>query len=151
MIIYFATDHAGFELKNTLVPFVRDELGYEVVDCGAHEFDANDDYPGFIRAAAEAVSENPEDARAIVLGGSGNGEVMVANKLPRVRAALYHGGNLDIVKLSREHNDANVLSLGGRFVPSDEAKEAVRTWLSTPFSGEDRHVRRISAIEPNTA
>lgn len=150
MTIFFATDHAGFELKSVLVPFVRDELGYEVVDCGAHEYDENDDYPGFIRAAAEAVSENPEDARGIVLGGSGNGEAIVANKLPRVRAALYHGGNLDIVKLAREHNDANVLSLGGRFVGADEAKEAVRLFLTTPFSGEERHVRRIETIEPHT-
>lgn len=150
MTVYFATDHAGFELKNTLLTFVRDELGYEVVDCGAHEYDENDDYPGLIRKAAEAVSENPTEARGIVLGGSGNGEAIVANKVHGVRAALYHGGNLDIVKLSREHNDANVLSLGGRFVSPDEAKEAVRIWLSTPFSGEERHRRRIDAIETRT-
>jgi ribose 5-phosphate isomerase B len=148
MTVYFATDHAGFELKNTLIAYVQGDLGYEVVDCGAYELNPDDDYPAFIKIAAEAVAKDPENARAIVLGGSGNGEAMVANKTRRVRAALYYGGNLDIVKLSREHNDANVLSLGARFMKKDEAKEAVKLWLETAFTKEERHARRIEAIEP---
>ncbi len=146
MTIYLATDHAGFALKNELLAFVRDELQYEVVDCGAVTFDPEDDYPDFINIAAQAVSEKPEERKAIILGGSGQGEAIVANKFPGVRAALYYGGNLDIVKLSREHNDANVLSLGARFMSVDEAKNAVRSWLATDFSHEARHIRRIEKL-----
>ena len=87
------------------------------------------------------------NTKAIILGGSGQGEDMVANKFEGVRAAEYYGGNLEIVKLSREHNDANVLSLGARFLSLEEAKEAVKLWLETPFSNEERHARRISEIE----
>ena len=148
MTIYFAADHAGFTLKNELLGYVANDLGYEVEDCGAYEYDEGDDYPAFIRKAAEAVGEDPKGRKAIVLGGSGSGEAIAANKLPGVRAALYYGGNLDIVRLSREHNDANVLSLGARFISLGDAKEAVKLWLSTDFTGEERHVRRIAAIEP---
>lgn len=147
MTIYFASDHAGFALKQALVVYVRDELGFEVSDCGAPILDENDDYPDWIGLAARAVSLNPREGRAIVLGGSGQGEAIVANKYAGVRAALYYGNNLDIVRLSREHNDANVLSLGGRFLSIEEAKEAVRVWLATPFSGDERHVRRLQKIE----
>lgn len=146
MKIYFASDHAGFEMKSELLKFVR-ELGYEVEDCGAYVLNPDDDYPEFIKKAAKAVSENPENARAIILGGSGEGEDMVADKFPSVRSAEYYGGNLEIVKLSREHNDANVLALAARFMLIEEAKMAVQLWLATSFSGEERHKRRISAIE----
>lgn len=144
MTIYFATDHAGFTLKEKLVPYVQDVLGHEVKDCGAYEFSAEDDYPEFIKKAAEAVSLNPDTVKAIILGGSGEGEAMVANKFPHVRATEYYGGSHDIIKLSREHNDANILSLGARFVNEEEAKEVVKLWLETPFSGEARHARRIT-------
>lgn len=146
MKIYFASDHAGFEMKNELLEFVK-ELGYEVEDCGAFTLDPNDDYPEFIKKAAQAVSENPKNTKAIILGGSGQGEDMVADKFPGVRSAEYYGGNLEIIKLSREHNDANVLSLGARFLSNEEAKEAVKIWLTTPFSEEERHKRRIGQIE----
>jgi ribose 5-phosphate isomerase B len=146
MKIYFASDHAGFEMKNELIKFVK-ELGYEVEDCGAYSLDPNDDYPEFIKKAAKAVSENPEDTKAIILGGSGQGEDMVADKFPNVRSAEYYGGNLEIIKLSREHNDANILSLGARFLKLEDTKEAVKLWLETPFSGEERHQRRINQIE----
>ncbi len=146
MKIYFASDHAGFELKGKLIPFVK-ELGYEVEDCGAYELNEQDDYPAFIKKAAQAVSEDPESSRAIVLGGSGQGEDMVADKFTNIRSAEYYGGNLEIIKLSREHNDANILSLGARFLSEEEAKEAVKLWLETPFSGEEKHKRRISEIE----
>lgn len=147
MTVYFASDHAGFELKRVLLEYVRDELELEVSDCGAHSLDENDDYPDWIAVAARAVSDAPAEHRAIVLGGSGQGEAIVANKFPGVRAALYYGHDLDIIRLSREHNDANILSLGGRFLSVDAAKEAVRVWLSTPFSGEERHVRRLKKID----
>ena len=147
MTIYFATDHAGFELKEKLVPFVRVVLKYEVVDCGAYELNSEDDYPEFIKKAAEAVSQNPHEVKAIILGGSGEGEAMVANKFPNVRATEYYGGNMEIIKLGREHNDANILSLGARFVTEQEAMEAVTLWLSTPFSEEERHKRRIEQID----
>jgi len=146
MKIYFASDHAGFEMKSELLGFVK-ELGYEVEDCGAYELNPNDDYPEFVKKAAQMVSNDQENVRAIVLGGSGQGEDMVADKFPNIRSAEYYGGNLEIIKLSREHNDSNVLSLGARFLSVDEAKEAVKLWLETPFSGEERHIRRIEKIE----
>src|SRR3989344_8206679 len=113
--IVLASDHAGFEMKNALKENVVG-LGYEVEDCGAYELDPDDDYTLFVKRAAEAVSKDPENVKAIVLGGSGQGEDMVADKFPGVRSAEYYGGNLEIVRLSREHNDANVLSLGARFI-----------------------------------
>ncbi len=147
MKIYFATDHAGFELKEKLTVFVHDTLGHEVIDCGAYELVEGDDYPSYIKKAGEAVSQNPLEVRAIILGGSGQGEAMVANKYPHVRATVYYGGSHEIITLSREHNDANVLSLGARFMTEEEAKEVVSTWLTTPFSNEERHVRRIAQID----
>ena len=150
MKILFGGDHAGFELKEILVTFVRDELLYEVEDMGALVYDGADDYPEYVSKVAARVSAEP-DARGnlmgIVLGGSGQGEAMVANRYKGVRAAVYYGGTTDIITLSREHNDANVLSLGARFLTPEDAKEAVRVWLATSFSGEERHVRRIEKIE----
>ena len=147
MTIYFAADHAGFELKRALIPYVRDILGHEVVDCGALEFNPDDDYPEFIRKAAEAVSKDQGNARAIILGGSGQGEAIAANRFAGVRATVYYGKDTSIVKLSREHNDSNVLSLGARFLSGDEAKEAVSLWLTTKFSNDERHKRRIAQID----
>lgn len=146
MTIYFAADHAGFELKEILRKYVR-ELGFAVEDCGALTLDPHDDYPAFMKAAAQAVGDNPLERKAIILGGSGQGEAIVANRVPGVRAALYYGGPSDIIRLSREHNDANVLSLGARFLHEQDAKNAVKLWLSTPFLGDERHTRRIAAID----
>ncbi|MHB1118337.1 MAG: RpiB/LacA/LacB family sugar-phosphate isomerase [Minisyncoccota bacterium] len=145
MKIYIGTDHAGFELKEVLVPFLK-SLGYEVEDRGAHSFEALDDYPDFIRPVAEAVA-NDASSRGIILGGSGQGEAMCANRVHGVRAAVYYGGPFDVAILSREHNDANILSLGARFVDEDEAKEVIQLWFKTPFSGEERHMRRIKKID----
>jgi ribose 5-phosphate isomerase B len=147
MKIYIATDHAGFPLKEEILPYVRDVLGYEVVDCGAETLDPNDDYPAFMQTAAKAVSENSVETKAIIFGGSGQGEAIVANRFPRVRAVVYYGGQPEIIRLSREHNDANVLSFGARFISVEDAKEAVATWLSTPFTQDERHVRRIAQID----
>ncbi len=156
MKIYFASDHAGFELKKVLISFVRD-LGYEVEDLGAFALEDGDDYPDYIALAAETVHKDPSNARAIVLGGSGQGEAIVANKFPFVRAVVFNGqcfspdspgvpDEHEIV-LSRRHNDANILSLGARFLTEGSAKEAVRLWLETPFSGEERHIRRLAKLE----
>ena len=146
MKIYFASDHAGFEMKDTLIKFVKN-LGFDVVDCGAYKLDLEDDYPIFIKKAAEAVSKDPQNSKAIILGGTGQGEDMVADKFSGVRSAEYYGGNLEIITLSREHNDANILSLAARFLGIEKAKEAVELWLETPFSDEERHKRRIHQID----
>lgn len=146
MKIYLATDHAGFELKEKIKSFLLAN-NYEAEDFGAFSYDTGDDYPDFVHKAAVAVGENPEESRAIVLGGSGQGEAMVANRYKNVRAAVFYGGPEDIIKLSREHNDANVLSLGARFVTEENALRAVRLWLETSFSKEERHQRRINKID----
>lgn len=147
MKLFFAADHAGFELKNVLMEFAVTELGHEVEDCGAFSLDEGDDYPDFIKSAVGHMLESSDESRAIVLGGSGQGEAMCANRFPGVRATVYYGGSEDIITLSRQHNDANVLSLGARFVSEDEAKTALQTWLETDFSGDERHVRRLSKLE----
>ncbi len=141
MTLFLAADHAGFELKEKLKNFLADS-GYAVEDCGAYQLNPADDYPDFIAKAAAAVSKNQSD-RAIILGGSGEGEAMVANRFKNVRAVVYYGGEKRIIVLSREHNDANVLALGARFLTSEQAIEAVKLWLETPFSGDARHARRI--------
>ncbi len=144
--IYIASDHAGFELKEKLINYLQ-TLGHIIKDMGAHIYDETDDYPDFISLAAKEVSVDPENSLGIVIGGSGQGEAIVANRFPNVRASVYYGGNLEIVKLARLHNDSNILSFGARFVSEDEAKSAVKIWLETAFSGEERHVRRHNKIE----
>lgn len=142
MKIYLAADHAGYNLKEKIKSFLE-EKGYDVQDFGAFEYEKGDDYPDFISKAAEAVSKDSE-SRAIVLGGSSQGEAMVANRYKNVRAAAYYGGAEEILRLTREKNDANVLALGARFLDEEEALRAVEFWLDTPFSGDERHVRRIA-------
>lgn len=144
-MIYLATDHAGFELKEAIKKFLRKE-GYEVKDCGAQTLDPQDDYPDFISKAAEAVSKEPE-SYGIILGGSGQGEAIVANKFPNVRASVYYGKLEEMPRLTREHNDSNILSLGARFLSVDETLAAVKLFLETPFSGDPRHIRRIEKIK----
>jgi len=144
-MIYLASDHAGFELKKKLKIFLL-ELNYEIEDLGNTVYDEEDDYPDFIRVAAKKVSEN-SGSQAIIFGGSGQGEAITANRAKGVRAAVYYGGPLDIIKLSREHNDANILSLGARFLDEVEAKEVVKLWLETSFNKEKRHQRRIEKID----
>jgi ribose 5-phosphate isomerase B len=143
--IFFASDHAGFELKNILIEYAK-SLGYETEDKGDFSPEPKDDYPDFISLVAKEISNNP-DQKGIVIGGSGQGEAIVCNRFKNVRTAVWYGGNMDIVKLSREHNNANVLSLGARFVRMEEAKEALKLWLDTSFSGDERHVKRIQKIE----
>ena len=152
MKIYVGTDHAGMAQKERILEYLR-ENGYEVVDIGAHEYDEGDDYPDFVIPVAREVSKNPQSVKGIVLGGSGQGEAIVANRFPRVRAVVYYGrafsltNNVSNLELAREHNDSNILALGSRFISNEEAIEAVRQWLDTPFSGGERHKRRIQKIE----
>ena len=143
MTIYLASDHAGFALKEELRGFLI-EQGCHVVDLGPSRYDEKDDYPDFVLPVARKVAEDPARVRGIVLGGSGEGEAMAANRLKGVRAVVWYGKNDRIITLSREHNNANILSIGARFVVPDEAREAVRLFLSTPFSGDERHVRRLA-------
>ena len=144
--ILLATDHAGFELKELIKTFLT-ELSYEAEDQGAFEYNSEDDYPDFIKLAASEISKNSIEQKAIIFGGSGQGEAMLANRFKNVRAVVYNSHNLEIIKLSREHNDANILSIGARFLNEEQVKEAIKLWLETDFSNEERHIRRIEKIE----
>ena len=146
MIIHIATDHAGLELKEKVKSYLS-KLDYEVVDHGAFEYDALDDYPDFIFPCAEAVS-NDSNSRGIILGGSGQGEAMAANRVKGVRAAVFYNGSDEIIKLSRQHNDANILSLGARFMSDQEMYKIIELWLSTDFES-GRHKRRIEKLDEN--
>lgn len=145
MKIHIGADHAGFRLKESLKLWLSEE-GHEVVDYGAKEATPDDDYPDFIAPVAEAVSKDLK-ARGIIFGGSGQGEAIVANRYPKVRAAVYYGGPEQIITLAREHNDANILSLGARLLSFPDAKRAVSLFLITPFSAQTRHARRLAKIE----
>jgi ribose 5-phosphate isomerase B len=155
--VYFASDHAGFALKVALIEHMR-TLGYEVEDIGAHVLDPRDDYPDFITPCARAVA-GESGSFGIIIGGSGQGEAMCANRVKGARAAVFYGparvtealdieggrsqDGFDLVRLARRHNDANLLSIGARFVSGKEAEEAVHIFLETPFSNAPRHVHRL--------
>lgn len=146
MRVHIATDHAGLELSAHLIKHLG-AAGHEMVDHGPQSYDAQDDYPAFCINAAAAVVEDQQsgaEALGIVLGGSGNGEQIAANKVPGVRAAL--AWNLDTARLAREHNNANVIAVGGRQHSLEEATEIIEVFLATPFSDEERHKRRIGKI-----
>jgi len=161
MKIALSSDHAGFEKLNKLSKFLISS-GYECLNFGPTAYDPADDYPDFIRPAAESVASG-KCQFGIVFGGSGQGEAMTANRVKGVRCAVYYGsakavdsvdvaGNsagddYEILRLSRQHNDANMLSLAGRFLDEHSIEKAVSIWLNTKFSDEDRHIRRIKKIE----
>ncbi len=144
MKIHLATDHAGLELKNNIKDFLL-KRNHDITDHGAYEYDALDDYPDFIFPCAKAVAFDIE-SRGIILGGSGQGEAMAANRIKGVRAAVFYNGPIEIIKLSREHNNANILSLGARFMKKKEIFEVIEIWLSESFSG-GRHLRRIQKLD----
>ena len=146
MKIHLATDHAGLELKEKVKLYLLN-LDHEVIDHGAYEYDALDDYPDFIFPCANAVSNDPE-SKGIVLGGSGQGEAMAANRVKGVRAAVFYNGPDEIIKLSRQHNNANILSLGARFMSEEEMYKTIEVWLSTDFES-GRHQRRIEKLDEN--
>ncbi len=161
MRIFIGADHAGYELKEKLKIYLS-ELGHEVEDKGAFKYDPNDDYPDFTKPVAEGVASN-EGSFGIILGGSGQGEAICANRVTGVRAVVFYGeavpkeaidiksqnstDSFEIIKLAREHNNANILSLGVRFISEDQAKFAVELFLSTKFSGEEQHIRRIQKLD----
>jgi ribose 5-phosphate isomerase B len=147
MKLYISSDHTGFELKKGIIDFAKKSLGLDMEDLGPFSLDPLDDYPIYIRKVAAKVSEDPEHVKGIVLGRSGQGEAMASNRFPNVRAAVYYGGPLEIIKLCRQHNDSNILSLGSMQLSEVEAFNAVKLWIETQFSEEERHVRRIKEIE----
>ncbi|CAN7382947.1 ribose-5-phosphate isomerase [Knoellia sp. LjRoot47] len=142
MRVHIGGDHAAYDLQQDLIAFLEAE-GHKVTNHGPFDLDPQDDYPVFVLRAAEAVAADG-DSLGIVLGGSGNGEQMAANKVAGVRAALCY--NDELAQLAREHNDARVISIGGRMNSVVEARSMVRTFLETPFSGEERHQRRIDMV-----
>jgi ribose 5-phosphate isomerase B len=162
MKIFLGTEHAGFQHKEYIKEGLLD-AGYDVQDLGAFEYDKDDDYPEYIKKVAEAVVAEGEGAKGVVFGGSGQGEAMVANRYEGIRCALFYGEatplekeyrdeekgdrGIEIIKLSREHNNANMISIGARFVKDKDALFGVLRWLDTDFSREERHERRIEAID----
>lgn len=143
MRVHIGGDHAAFETQRALVEYLKAE-GYDVVDHGPTEYAAQDDYPVYVLRATEAVRDEA-GSLGIVLGGSGNGEQMAANKVRGIRAALCL--TPEFAQLARQHNNAQVVSIGGRFTAIEEAKEIVKTFLDTPFSGEERHARRLEMVD----
>ena len=142
MRVFLGSDHAAFELKSHLLTVLA-AAGHEPVDCGAFAYDAQDDYPPFCFEVGERTVAEP-GSLGVVIGGSGNGEQIAANKVPGVRAALVW--NTSTAQLARQHNDANVVSIGARQHSDDDATELVLEFLRTPFSGDERHVRRIGLV-----
>lgn len=147
--IFIAADHAGFYLKKQLIQYLELK-GYGVEDVGAYEMNPDDDYPDFIIPCAQKVALRQAQGKleevGIVIGGSGQGEAIAANKIKGIRAAVYYGGSNQIPKLAKEHNDANILSLGARFMSDDDAKRAVTAWLDAKFEG-GRHAARLKKIK----
>ena len=159
--IGLTTDHAGFDQIKQLQEYLT-RMGYECVYYGPQKLDMTDDYPDFIRPAAEAVAKGEVEA-AVIMGGSGQGEAMVANRVSGVRCAVYYGSaaalstidaegrmaadQYENLRLGRQHNDANMLSVAARFVSQPDLEKAIDVWLETPFTGVDRHVRRIKKID----
>lgn len=143
MNTYLATDHGGYELKEILKNWLK-ENGYDTKDLGAFSIDPNDDYPDFIIPLARKVSQEP-DSLGIIIGRSGNGEAIAANKVKGIRAAVCL--NEEMARKAKQHNDANILSLGADYISVDEAKNIAKMFLDTPFSNEERHIRRINKIK----
>ncbi|MBA66104.1 MAG: ribose-5-phosphate isomerase [Candidatus Marinimicrobia bacterium] len=144
MKIHLATDHAGLDLKNSIKNYLR-EKGHDVKDHGAYEYDAQDDYPDFIFPCAQSVADD-EKSRGIILGGSGQGEAMAANRVKGCRATVFYNGPKDIITLSREHNNANILSIGARFINEQDIYDVINLWLQVPFEG-GRHKRRVEKLD----
>ena len=153
MKIFIGTDHAGYVLKERLVSSLKAQ-GYEVIDKGAFEYNEGDDYPDFVVPVAEEVSKDPDKVRGIILGATGEGEAITANKFTHVRAVAYYGeskcvvdDHADIIIRSREHNNTNILSLGARYLTEETMMNVVKLWLNTAFSEGERHVRRLAKID----
>ncbi len=143
--VYLAGDHAGFKLKEKIKPWLEKQR-YKVIDFGPFSFDSKDDYPDFVIPMAKKVARDNK-SRGVIIAGSGQGEVIAANRIKGTRAALFYGGNTNILKLSRAHNDSNILSLGSRFLNEKQVKTAIGIWLKAPFSKAVRHKRRLRKID----
>lgn len=143
--IFVASDHAGFELKNALKDFLLAQ-GHEIEDCGPAALDPHDDYPDYVLPCAQKVAQQ-DGSVGIIIGLSGQGEAIAANRVRGARAAVYYGGPEEVLTLSRQHNNANILSLGAKFVTLEAAQDAVEIWLNTDFSADERHVRRIHKVD----
>lgn len=153
MKIFIGTDHAGYVLKEKLVYCLKLQ-GHEVVDKGAYEYNEGDDYPDFVVPVAREISNDPDKAKGIILGSTGQGEAIAANRFPHVRAVVYYGktkpvvdNESDIIIRSREHNNTNILSLGARYLTEESMMSAVNLWLNTSFNFDERHVRRLKKID----
>ncbi len=153
MKIFIGTDHAGYVLKEKLLSFLKLQ-GYEVIDKGAYEYNEEDDYPDFVVPVAREVSKDPNNVKGIILGGTGEGEAITANRFPHVRAVVDYGeavcvvdNESNIIVRSREHNDSNILSIGARYFTEEKMMEAVNLWLNTAFNGDQRHIRRLAKID----
>jgi ribose 5-phosphate isomerase B len=153
MKIFIGTDHAGYVLKEKLISSLEG-AGYEVIDKGAYGYDEHDDYPDFVIPVAQEVSKDADNVKGIVIGATGQGEAIAANKFPHVRAIVYYGESqsvvddeADIIVRSREHNNSNILSLGARYLTEEKMMKAVDLWLKTPYTGSERHVRRLGKID----
>ena len=153
MKIFIGTDHAGYVLKETLVSSLKLQ-GYEVIDKGAYEYNEQDDYPDFVAPVAREVSKDPNNVKGIILGGTGEGEAIVANRFPHVRAIVDYGKAVavvddesNIIVRSRQHNNSNIISLGARYFTEETMFDAVNLWLNTPFSFDERHIRRLAKID----
>lgn len=149
MKIHLATDHAGYDHKNAVATWLQGE-GFVVIDHGATAFDPEDDFPDFIVTAAHAVARAPKSDRAIIFGGSGQGEAMLANRFPGVRATVLYSDSAEIVDLSRSHNDANVLSIGARFLSIDDTKKHIWNWLHAGGPVDQKYLRRDQKIDQLT-
>ena len=154
MKIAIASDHAGFELKKYFIKLLKEsDSTIEIVDMGPDLYDKDDDYPVYIKKVAEYISQNdnPEEYRGIIIGGSGQGENICANKYKNVRSVLIYCNDMisnhNMAKVTRQHNDANVISFGARFIEQCNAFDVLQTWLAEKFTGDPRHVRRLSKLE----
>jgi len=145
MKIYIGSDHAGFEMKKDLISYLL-QNNHEIIDCGPKEYVHDDDYPDYVSIVADHISKE-KNVIGIVIGRNGQGEAIVSNRFQNVRCAVFYGGSKHIITLSREHDDANMISLGSSFLTNEEARRAVDLFLHTKFSGDERHIRRIKKIE----
>ena len=145
MKIYIGSDHAGFEMKKDLISYLL-QNNHEIIDCGPKEYVHDDDYPDYVSIVADHISKE-KNVIGIVIGRNGQGEAIVSNRFQNVRCAVFYGGSKHMITLSREHDDANMISLGSSFLTNEEARRAVDLFLHTKFSGDERHIRRIKKIE----
>lgn len=148
MKIYIAGDHAGFKIKEKLRPWLEKQR-YKVIDVGPFNYNPRDDYSDFVIPLAKKVARDKK-SRGIIIASSGQGEIIAANRVKGARAVLFYGGNPNILKLSREHNDSNILSMGARFLNEKQIKRAITVWLKAPFSNAVRHKRRLAKNDKYT-